>query len=94
MRCAKEQKKDPDVYVDIDGVAEVCDCLRGVGLTEASDPMLCEGTLYMLRTQRKNGTWPAVMPGNEGDAAPSSYCIAYRIPRTLSRCGISRVFSS
>jgi len=69
MRQAREQKKDPDVYVDIDGIAECCDCLRGAGLTEASDPMLCEGTLYLLRTQRKNGTWPAVL---HGDTRPES----------------------
>jgi pentapeptide MXKDX repeat protein len=25
-------------YVDVDGIGEVCDCLRGAGLTEASDP--------------------------------------------------------
>ena len=67
MRQVKEQKKDPSVYVDIDGIAEVCDCLRGVGLTEASDAMLCEGTLFLLRTQRKNGTWPAVVPGGEDE---------------------------
>lgn len=65
MRCVKEQKTDPSTYVDIDGIGECCDCLRGCGMTEASDPMLCEGTLYMLRTQRKNGFWPAVMFGED-----------------------------
>ena len=28
MRQVREQKKDPDVYVDIDGIGEICDCLR------------------------------------------------------------------
>ena len=65
MRQVKEQKKDPDVYVDIDGIGEICDCLRGCGMTEGNDPMLCEGTLYMLNTQRKNGFWPAVLPGEK-----------------------------
>ena len=49
MRQVKAQRTDPTTYVDIDGIAEICDCLRGCGMTEASDPMLCEGTLYMLR---------------------------------------------
>lgn len=65
MRQVKLQQKDPEVYVDIDGIGEVCDCLRGCGMTEGSDPMLCEGTLYMLRTQRKNGMWPSVLPGDD-----------------------------
>ncbi len=74
MRQARAHAADPSVYVDIDGVAEVCDCLRGVGLTEASDPMLCEGTLYLLNTQRKNGTWRAVLPN---DTTPEKSLDAY-----------------
>lgn len=81
MRQVKLQKADPSVYVDIDGIAEVCDCLRGVGLTEASDPMLCEGTLYMLRTQRKNGTWPSLLPGQE-DTPEASLDFYHRIHPT------------
>ena len=65
MRQVKENKKDPSVYVDIDGIAEVCDCLRGCGMTEASDPMLCEGTLYLLNTQKKSGLWPAILPSDD-----------------------------
>jgi hypothetical protein len=65
MRQVKLQRKDPDVYVDIDGIGEICDCLRGCGMTEGNDAMLCEGTLYMLRTQRKNGMWPSVLPGDD-----------------------------
>ena len=56
---------DPSVYVDLDGIAEIVDCLRGAGLTEASDPMVCEGTLLLLDFQRKNGSWPAWLPGEE-----------------------------
>ena len=73
MRQVKLQKSDPSVYVDIDGIGEICDCLRGCGMTEASDPMLCEGTLYMLRTQRKNGFWPAVLPGEKTPEADLDY---------------------
>ena len=32
-------------------------------MTEASDPMVCEGTLLLLDFQRKNGSWPAWLPG-------------------------------
>ena len=49
-------------------------------MTEASDPMLCEGTLYLLRTQRKNGSWPAVMWGE--DAPESSLDYYHRIHPT------------
>ena len=34
-------------------------------MTEGSDPMVCEGTLFMLRSQRKKGDWPSVIPGEE-----------------------------
>ena len=47
-----------DTYVDIDGVGEIVDTFRGMGLTEASDPYCCEGTNYLLRVQKKNGTLP------------------------------------
>ena len=49
----------------LDGIAEIVDCLRGSGMTEASDPMVCEGTLLLLDFQRKNGSWPAWLPGEE-----------------------------
>ena len=64
---AKEMREEgeSDIYIDIDGIGEICDCLRGCGMTEGSDPMLCEGTLYMLKMQRKNGTWPAILPGDD-----------------------------
>ena len=71
MRCARAKaaaapgEPNASVYVDVDGVAEIVDVLRGAGLTEGSDPMVCEGTLYMLSQQRKNGSWPAVLPGEE-----------------------------
>ena len=43
--------------IDVDAVAECCDVLRGAGLTEAADAELCEGTLYLLATQKKDGSW-------------------------------------
>ena len=79
-RMIKEYKKDNTTYVDVDGIAEICDCLRGAGLTEASDPMLCEGTLYLLSMQRKNGTWPAVLWGD--DTKESSLDSYHRIHPT------------
>ena len=74
MRQAKLKASDPDVYVDIDGVAEIVDCLRGAGLTEASDPMVCEGTAFLLSLQRRNGSWPAVLPGEpQPEASMDAY---------------------
>ena len=32
--------------------------LAGMGLTEASDPMCCEGSVYLLKVQHKNGSFP------------------------------------
>lgn len=53
------------VYVDIDGVGEIVDCLRGLGLTEASDPMVCQGTVWLLDQQAKNGSWPSIFTGGK-----------------------------
>jgi len=45
-------------FIDIDGVAEAMDVLKGCGQTEASDPLLAEASLYLLRMQGKGGGWP------------------------------------
>lgn len=63
LKRARAKFKGKDVYLDVDGVAEVIDCLRGAGLTEASDKMVCEGTLLLLRLQQPNGSWPVWLPG-------------------------------
>ena len=34
-------------------------------MTEASDPMVCEETLFMLHCQRKKGYWPAVISSED-----------------------------
>ena len=34
-------------------------------ITPNLDRLAGEGTLFMLRTQRKNGFWPSVMPGEK-----------------------------
>jgi hypothetical protein len=47
-----------DIYVDVDGIAECCDVVRGLGLTEATDPWLCEASIWLCDHQRKNGSWP------------------------------------
>ena len=49
---------DEWIYVDIDGVSEIVDTFRGCGLTSASDRMVCQGSLYLLGTQKKDGSWP------------------------------------
>ena len=51
-----------EIYVDVDGIAEVIDVLRGCGLTEASDPVVCEGSVWLVAQQNKDGSWPAVFP--------------------------------
>ena len=50
--------KDDFVFVDIDGVSEVVDVLRGCGLTDASDRLVCEGSKFLMATQLKAGNWP------------------------------------
>ena len=41
------------------------DLLRGAGMTESSDAELCEGTIYLLATQRRDGSWGKVEPGDD-----------------------------
>jgi len=52
-----------DVYVDVDGIAECADVLRGTGLTEASEPLLASASLWLMKTQRRNGSFPVWMSG-------------------------------
>ena len=78
IRKAKEAGADPPPfrYVDIDGIAEVVDVLRGCGLTEASDPMICEATVWLLKMQNKQGDWPVYFNhgnGNMKNDKSSSY---------------------
>ena len=72
---ALESAEREFVYVDIDGVSEIVDIFRGCGLTSASDRMVCEGSLFLLSTQRKNGSWPYWNQGGDGskDADCNSY---------------------
>ena len=50
-----KEKEDPSEYVDIDGIGEILDNLRGVGLTDGSDPMVCEASVWLLKQQKRNG---------------------------------------
>jgi len=50
--------------VDIDGMAECVDVLRGCGQSEASDRLLTQGVLYLLKTQKPDGSWPAEFAGD------------------------------
>lgn len=63
------------VYVDVDGVSEIIDTFRGCGLTSASDRLVCEGSLFLLRTQRKDGSWPYW--NKEGDGSKDPDCNSY-----------------
>eukprot|EP01065_Artemidia_motanka_P015644 TRINITY_DN19383_c0_g1_i1.p1 TRINITY_DN19383_c0_g1~~TRINITY_DN19383_c0_g1_i1.p1 ORF type:complete len:590 (+),score=174.67 TRINITY_DN19383_c0_g1_i1:55-1824(+) len=60
-------------YVDVDGVAEALDVLRGAGVTETSDPLVCEATLWLLRQQCLDGSWPTTFHNDApGDVARKS----------------------
>merc|ERR1712183_279742 len=51
--------KQADRLVDIDGLSEAVDVMRGCGLTDGGDPLLCSATLAILELQKTNGSWPA-----------------------------------
>eukprot|EP00747_Dinoflagellata_sp_TGD_P208509 gnl/TRDRNA2_/TRDRNA2_81989_c0_seq1.p1 gnl/TRDRNA2_/TRDRNA2_81989_c0~~gnl/TRDRNA2_/TRDRNA2_81989_c0_seq1.p1 ORF type:complete len:572 (+),score=106.86 gnl/TRDRNA2_/TRDRNA2_81989_c0_seq1:105-1820(+) len=50
--------KQPNRLVDIDGLAESVDVMRGCGLTDGGDPLLCSATLALLALQKRDGSWP------------------------------------
>mmetsp|Transcript_61250 Transcript_61250/g.138171 ORF Transcript_61250/g.138171 Transcript_61250/m.138171 type:complete len:606 (-) Transcript_61250:49-1866(-) len=50
--------KQADRLVDIDGLAEAVDVMRGCGLTDGGDQLLCSATLALLSLQRSDGSWP------------------------------------
>ena len=43
------------------------DILRGVGLSEATDRMVCHGTVWLLENQLKDGSFPVWFAGYEAD---------------------------
>jgi hypothetical protein len=51
----------PNLYVDIDGLAEAVDCFRCCGLTDANDPQVCTASVQLLSFQRKDGSWPTLL---------------------------------
>lgn len=50
--------RQSDRLVDIDGLAEAVDVMRGCGLTDGGDSLLCSATLVLLALQRPDGSWP------------------------------------
>ena len=42
---------------DPEYVSEIVDVLRATGLREEDDPIVCDGTLWMLARQRPDGSW-------------------------------------
>jgi len=50
--------KQADRLVDIDGLSEAVDVMRGCGLTDGGDPLLCSATITLLALQRSDGSWP------------------------------------
>jgi len=71
------QNKNNFIYFEIDGVSEIVDTLRGCGLTSASDRLVCEGSLSLLRTQRKDGSWPYWT--DHGDGSKDKDCSFYDV---------------
>jgi len=65
------------IYFEIDGVSEIVDTFRGCGLTSASDRLVCEGSLSLLRTQRKDGSWPYWT--DHGDGSKDKDCSFYDV---------------
>ena len=56
-----------EIYVDVDGIAECADVLRGTGLTEGSDALLCTASVWLVNNQRKNGSFPVWMSSGGTD---------------------------
>lgn len=63
MRSSGRQS---DRLVDIDGLAEVVDVMRGCGQTDGGDTLLCSATLVLLELQRPDGSWPYWILSQEG----------------------------
>merc|ERR1712216_181496 len=67
LKTAKlKETKDESIYVDVDAIAEAVDVLRGAGLTDMGDPLLCEGTVWLLNHQMKDGSRPVWFMGQNG----------------------------
>merc|ERR1719409_1353533 len=71
----------PNLYVDIDGLAEAVDCFRCCGLTDANDPQVCTASVQLLSFQRKDGSWPTLL--YEG---PSMLCEVKKKRKARIRC--------
>eukprot|EP00656_Telonema_subtile_P053730 TRINITY_DN7848_c0_g2_i2.p1 TRINITY_DN7848_c0_g2~~TRINITY_DN7848_c0_g2_i2.p1 ORF type:complete len:326 (+),score=72.20 TRINITY_DN7848_c0_g2_i2:154-1131(+) len=70
----KNQKsKSEEHFIDVDGAAEAVDVLRGAGVSEATDPLMTQGTLYLLQVQKKDGSWPARFHDEESSKRSSFY---------------------
>jgi hypothetical protein len=76
-KVSTTKSKDAFIYVELDGVSEIVDTLRGCGLTSASDRLVCEGSLCLLRTQKSDGSWPYWT--DHGDGALDPDCSFYDV---------------
>ena len=48
----------PELLLDLDGLSEAVDVLRGCGLTDGGDRLLCSATRVLLQLQQADGSWP------------------------------------
>ena len=65
-------RRDRDVYVDVDAIAECVDVLRSCGRAETNDPALCEGVVWLLDHQLPSGAWKAEI-WSEGAPEPNDF---------------------
>jgi len=72
-KLMKNGDSGDSIYVDVDGIAECADVLRGQGLTEATDRLLCEASVWMLGKQKKEGSWPIWTTAPKEDWEPYDY---------------------
>ena len=76
-KLVKTNLNNKFIYFEIDGVSEIVDTFRGCGLTSASDRLVCEGSLSLLRTQKADGSWPYWT--DHGDGSKDKDCSFYDV---------------
>jgi hypothetical protein len=60
---------------DVELIAEVMDVHRGLGIDEASSPLVAEGARFLLDTQNEDGSWGDWRAAGDGyDAVHPTWC--------------------
>ena len=58
--------------------------LRGTGLTEGSDALLCTASVWLVRQQKKSGAWPVWMSGDPREIGEMKSLVVHTPPSTPS----------